>query len=51
MEEEDDNGNVSAMRIDEEEKGTSNDEPENKTPAKVKRMPRRSLLMEEMTTH
>jgi hypothetical protein len=34
---------------EEGEKGTSDDEPENDTFAKVKRMPRRSLFMEEMT--
>ena len=34
---------------EEEEKGTSDDEPENETLAKVKRIPRRSLFMEEMT--
>jgi hypothetical protein len=34
---------------EEEEKGTSDDDPENDTFTKVKRMPRRSLFMEEMT--
>ena len=34
---------------DEEEKGTSDDEPESETLARVKRIPRRSLFMEEMT--
>jgi len=33
---------------DEEDKGTSDDEPESETLAKMKRMPRRSLFMEEM---
>ena len=40
-EEEVENGN-------EEKKGTSDDEPENETLAKLKRIPRRSLFMEEM---
>ena len=34
---------------EEEEMGTSDDEPENETVAKVRRIPRRSLFMEEMT--
>jgi hypothetical protein len=34
---------------EEAEKGTSDDEPENETLAKVKRIPRRSLFTEEMT--
>jgi hypothetical protein len=36
---------------DEEEKGTSDDETGNETLAKVKRIPRRSLLMEDMIMH